>query len=469
MLAKNSKHKIPDWHAYKLTNWTLWRAKGDKTKRVMDKNNKQIGWFLGEGVAKSGDYVSDPLILPYDTADPKNWQEAEVEIEGIAGRYIVIIDTPEILRVYGDPVGDFSTVYNKEEGIVASTSLLALTRDIEWNPLFDKARILSGDMNFSLQETADISLKRALPNHYLCLDTFNCIRHWPRDDTNLLQPESSNEQNLDEISQRLGDIVGALAQNQKVILPLSGGRDSRNIIGVSRQYLKDIQFAFSHQYHKMSRIDADIAEIICKRVGLSFKRIRFDKSMKSNRKDKFIYYNRTGYVDGGIGIRIMRLEHAVPGNMISLRGNAMELLRANQWNEYSANTGKPPLRHGIRRLLIDHVRPHSETIKIWRTKYRAWRDTLPDIAKPRFIDLAFVEHLLPNTLGVRHFGNTNNFVMNPFADRRIIQLCTQIDPIIRRANFPNDYLLKRNCSHLSDIPFGRVVASDSTLLDKFAD
>lgn len=469
MLTKNPAHKIPDWHAHKLTNWTLWRTKGDKTKRVMDKNNNQVGWFLGEGVAKSGNYVSDPFTLPYDTSDPKNWQKAEEEIEGIAGRYIVIIDTPEILRVYGDPVSDFSTIYNKEEGIVASTSLLALTRDMEWNPLFDKARILSGDIHFSLQETADIALKRTLPNHYLCLETFQCIRHWPRVDTRLVEPEKSMEENLDEISQRLGDIVGALVQNQKVILPLSGGHDSRNIVGAAKKHLKHLQFAFSHQFHKMSRIDADIAAIISKRVGVPFELVRFDASMKHSRKDMLRYFNRTGYVDGGVAIRITRLEHALPGNMISLRGNVMELLRANQWNDRFANSERPTIHFGVKRLLIDQSVPSSEMVELWGEKYEAWRDAIPEQAKPRSIDLAFAEHLLPNTLGVRHFGNVNNFVMNPFSDRRIIQLCMQIPPAIRKTNAPNQYLLKRNCSHLSDIPFQRAVASDRTLLDKFVD
>ncbi|MBL4750239.1 MAG: hypothetical protein JKX71_06605 [Amylibacter sp.] len=468
MLAKNPAHKIPDWHAHRLVNWTLWRAKDDKTKRVMDKNNNQIGWFLGEGVAKSGAYVGDPYILPYDMADPKNWQQAELEIEGIAGRYVVIIDAPEIQRVYGDPVGDFSTVYNKDEAIVASTTLLALTREIEWNPLFDRMRILSGEMHFSLQETPDVALKRALPNHYLCLNTFECVRHWPRADTRLFRPQISMEENLDEVSQRLSDIVGALARSQKVILPLSGGYDSRNIVGAAKEHLKHLQFSFSHQFHKMSRIDADIAAIISKRVGVPFKLIAFDASMKHSHDDRMRYFNRTGYADGGIAVRITRLEQAVPGNMLSLRGNVMELLRANQWSGRFASSEKPVTHFGIKRLLIDRAAPLFDVVDQWGEKYEAWRDTLPESAMRRSIDLAFAEHLLPNTLGVRHFGNVNNFVMNPFSDRRIMQLCMQIPPTVRKANIPNQYLLKRNCGHLSDIPFQRSVASDGTLLDKLA-
>lgn len=468
MLAQNPKHTIPDWQEHKLAKWTLWRAKGDKTKRIMDQNHNHIGWFLGEGVAKSGKYINDPFVLPYDPSNLDSWQNAEAEIEAVAGRYLAILDMPNLQRIYGDPVGDFSAVFNKDERIVASTTLLALTRNVIWNPNFDRSRVLDGKMHFSLQETADISLKRTLPNHYLCLDTFTCMRHWPKHDTALLQPKISFEKNLDEISQRLGDVVGALAKNQKIILPLSGGRDSRNILGASRQYVKNIQFAFSYQYHKMSRIDADIAEIVCNNIGIPFKRIRFDSSMRHDRQDKFNYYNRTGYADSGIGVRITRLEYAVPGNMISLRGNVMELLRANQWRPDIAKTGRLRTSFGIKRLRIDTEVHTPEIVEKWGGKYEKWQETLPKNAKPRSLDLAFLEHLLPNTLGVRHFGNTNNFIMNPFADRGIIQLCIQIPPEIRSADLPNKYLLNHNCSDLNHIPFTGEVASNGSLLDKFS-
>ena len=90
-------------------------------------------------------------------------------------------------------------------------------------------------------------------------------------------------------------------------------------------------------------------------------------------------------------------------------------------------------------------------------------------ARRRQLDLGFVEQLLPNTLGVRHFGYTNSFVMNPFACRRLIHLAMQIPPELRMADRPNEMLLARNCADLTDIPFEREVAGGAELPEPAAE
>lgn len=463
ILAPYDDLQIPSWEQWKGDAYTLYRDANARTKRIIDNVGAQIGWFLGEGVDAEGQYIGDPMCLPYNSSTQEGWDIAEKFIEGIAGRYCVIIDTLNLHRIYGDPVGDFSVVYNAKDRIVASSTLLALTQKIQWNKNFDRDRILAGSLHFSLQQTPDSSLRRFLPNHYLDIDTFTCIRHWPRNDTQLLEPHVSVTDNLDQISLRLKQIVSALARNAAVIIPISGGRDSRNIVGATGDDMKHIQSGFAWQFHKMSRIDTQIGKAIADRIGLTFN--AYD-NIKTTRKQRLKFFLRTGYADGGSIVRVLGIQNTMPRGNIILRGNVMEILRANQWNHVSISRGVPRTRFGIKRLLIDPSAPLNETVRKWEKPYMEWAETLPLPARKRQLDFGFFEHLLPNTLGVRHFGDVNNFVMNPFADRKLIQLSIQIPPEVRKADFPNTYLLERNCSHLADIPFEKALSANPELLPK---
>ncbi|WP_457647318.1 hypothetical protein [Profundibacter sp.] len=461
ILAKDESLIVPGWEKCSLNNWILFRDKSAETVKVVDTTNTQIGWFLGIGVKDGGEYIGNHLSLPYNSETGEGWREAEKQIEGIAGRYCIIIDTDRIQRVYGDPVGDFSVLFNSEEQIVASSTFLALTRDMKWNTEFNRERVLAGEMHFTLQETPDTSLRRTIPNHFLDLDSFKCVRHWPLETTSLLKPDHSVTDNLDQISNRLKQIISSVARSESTILPISGGQDSRNLVGAAEEEIKHIRFGFAWQFHRMSRYDARIGKEIAKRSGIPFSTYTF---LPTTRPERLQYFMRTGYADGGSSVRVLGIQKQTPKGNIILRGNVMELLRANQWDELSITQEIPRISFGIKRLLIDTQRFSDSLVNHWKSRYEAWADTLPEPAKRRQLDFGFTEHLLPNTLGVRHFGFPDNFVLNPFADRRLIQLSMQIPPAIRKQNIPNKYLLERNCGQFQDIPYERELSSNPSLL-----
>lgn len=461
ILTKSETIAAPGWDALPLTNWILHRAKNDKTVKIVDKDDIQIGWFLGVGVTADGDFISGKLSLPYSSKTGRTWRNAEKQIEGIAGCYCAIIDTGKIQRIYGDPVGDFPVVYNPDEQIVASTTFLALTRNLQWNEKFDRARVLAGEMHFSLQEMPDPSLKRALPNHYLDLNSFNSVRHWPLKTTELLEPVHSVHDNLDQIGDRLKQIIRAIARSAPTIIPISGGQDSRNLIGIAAEDAKHLKFGFAWRFHKMSHLDARIGTEIANRVGLPFFTY---PHIKTTKHERLQYFMRTGYTEGGASLRVLGLQKQIPGGNIILRGNVMELLRANQWNTKSIKYGIPRPAFAIQRLLIDNQSPSDTLLEQWRPQYESWADTLPDNAKHRQLDFGFAEHLLPNTLGVRNPGFPDNFVVNPFSDRHLMQLTMQIPPEIRKQNLPNKYLLEKYCGQFADIPFERELSANPSLL-----
>ncbi len=461
VLSEQDNLTFNGWVGHRLNRWTLYCAPGPRVRRLLDRNGTQVGWFLGEGIAADGAYVRDGTKLPFNTRRPAVLRNTEQWIEGIAGRYLVIFDTPDLHRIYGDPVGDFACVFNPQDRLVAPIPALATLSTPVEHPWFTSQKVLGGGFVFSLQQTPDANVLRALPNHYLDLDSFACVRHWPRKGDNLTTPDTSWKDNADRISDRLEQIVGALADNTPVILPVSGGKDSRNLIGAARPHLSKIAFGFAWQFHKMSKLDADIGETICTRLGVPFRRLTYVETTPEQRD---LYLRRTGFTHVGTPLRIEGTRLQLPPGHVALRGNVMEILRANQWNRSSMTRRRPATSFAMRRLLINRAGDQDAIRAAWQDRYRSWAESLPKSAWRRQLDLQFIEHLLPNSLGIRHFGTPDNFVMNPFSDRALIQLAMQIDPDVRKDDLPNHYLLNRNCADLGDIPMQRDYSRDLSLL-----
>ena len=452
---------LPEWDHTTLNGLHLWRAPGARTKRLLCPRGKPLGWLLGEAVDASGQYLKDPVVVPTSNGETFELSEIETWIEGLAGRYAVVLADPHSPKIYQDPIGDFSVVWDPETGIAASSVLLALTRPMRWNQKFDRRGVLDGKVHFSLGHTADKTVRRMLPNHYLNLRQLKLVRHWPRESTDFTNDDDNLNAQVHAISDRLANIIRAFSVNAPSLLPISGGRDSRNLAGLLGPASQSLVAGFTTTHHKMSAIDAKIAAVIAKRLGIPYLKIPF---IKATRPERLAYYRHTGYGDGGGALKVLGSHLRLPQGNLLLRGNAMELLRANQWNGATIrNNGMVRTAFGLRRLLIVRGESAAEEVTKFSMEYEKWAETLPIGARKNQLDFAFCEHLLPNTLGIWLFGYTNNFVLNPFSCRKLIHLTMQISPKLRVKDYPNKLLLERNCSHFSDIPFERELVNGAML------
>ena len=446
---------LPGFTRHALAGSVLYHAPDLRVSGIEDRNGAPLGWFLGIGVDPDGQVIDAPLRLPVTLNQPDLRAAIDLWALGIGGRFAILLPVPEIAAAYQDPVGDLSMVYNPGDRMIGSTTLMAVPDGPFWHEGFDRKKVRQGKMNFSLQQCPDRRLLRMLPNHRLELTTFDCRRIWPREDTDLSVPEHGFEGNLARITERLHQILVALARHVPVALPISGGRDSRNLVGAFGAEIAEARFGFAWRFHKMSAIDQKVGGAIAARVGLPFEAVPHRRASKD---DERLYFARTGYATGGGALRALGMLLDVPAGHVVLRGNVMELLRANQWNHATIQRGWVRPAFGFRRLLIEPEGDQEALRAAWLPKYEAWAATLPEAARARQLDLAFVEHLLPNTLGVRHWGDPGNFIMNPFADPELIRLAMQIPPERRDQDEPNRWLLENNCAHLADIPFEREVA-----------
>lgn len=407
---------------------------------------RRSDFFWGLGSGPGGGLYPGKGQLPQKAGAARFWNAVEAEIEGTAGRYVAIISDGRDTRIYFDPVCDMSTIYDPVNRVAASSLLLALHRPFERNRRMGHRGPLRLKHNFALQQTGDQHAKRVMANHYLDLRNFCLVRHFPHGDESFETGAADLEDSMAQIVARLGQIMAALLENHDCVVPVTGGNDSRNLLACAGPHLGKAESLFTYHINKMSGFDCMLGQQIGEVLGMEVEVIdvlapahapRFEKH-EMHRKRWDIAY-ATGYNWPGTSPETVVAAELAPPGEILIRGNVMELMRANQyrpgdWYSFS-------LEHALRKLRVAPQIDETQ-VAIWGPEYMMWMDTLPENARHRVYDFAFAELLLPNTMGGTLIAPTPQFYMNAFSDRKMMSLAMSMDPKIRRKNRMNTLLVE---------------------------
>lgn len=456
-ISKTARSPHGDWARRSMAGWHVHHCPELPVCDVLDAQGTPIGLFLGIGVTGTGHAVRHALQLSVSLSDPEFSDRAEAEIARIAGRYCVLLLTQGCRRVYFDPVLDLSVVCNRDGRMLASSLLLALDRPIRENDRFNHRMVLHRAHRYGLGHTRDAGVRRMIPNHYLDLDSFALHRHWPKGDETFEADAGEVDAGIDEMVARLGQIFGALVRAHDCAVPVSGGNDSRNLVACGKPHLGHVRSFYTHRTNKMSGFDCMVARMLMKRLRQPHHIIdvldddhahMFQRARQRTARWDFAF--RTGYQALGSDHAVIVATDLAPQAEVVLRGNVMDILRANQ---YSSNNLEGPfdLRHGLSQLRMT-PETGAEQLAEWGPEYQAWADTLPENARARIYDFAFCEQLLPNTMGGMLYGFANSFYMNPFADRRLLELAIRIPPARRYRGWVNRQIVKRASGDLNIFP-----------------
>lgn len=449
---------IPDgWQASQIGQWTLRHCGDLPVCPVTDATGQQIGLFLGIGVTASGDLVKDGLTLGSVVGSATFWTDLETEIAGIAGRYALILAVDGQERMYFDPVLDLSVVYDKRARVVASSMLLALTRRQIENVNFNDEMIKARGYNVGMQNTRDAHIRRAIPNHFLGLRDFVLHRHWPRGDEDFTDAPGRSSDVAERIFTRLGQVFGAIVREFDCVVPITGGHDSRNLLAAGQDHLEHVTTFFTHKTNMISGLDCEIGRKIMARLGFPHQVLDVTSpdisdrySPHQRRRLRADFFGRVGF-EAMPNLNVAMALDSAPKGQVLLRGNVMDMLAANQYTK-NHKPGLFNLAHALHKL---HLVPGASVDPVvkWGESYLSWVDSLPSNAMDRIYDFAFIEQLLPNTLGARFYGNIKHFYMNPFSDRRMIADALCISPEFRRQGGLNQALLSLAPPDLAQIPF----------------
>ncbi len=458
VLAKSAPITCESWCRSQLGPWALQSCPHLQCVEILDATRTQVGWFLGIGIDADGKAIQNHFGLSAALNDADFWDAVERQLAEIAGRFAAIFVTPKGERIYFDGALDQSVVFNPQEDLVASNPALAATGERQPNPLFDGKTILRSNQYYAFDHTSDRRVKRARPNHYLDLQSYALVRHWPTAKTDLDVKRSDRDALILQIQHRLQQIVTGLVTHYTCTIPISGGRDSRLLLGMAKHHAADLGPLFTHATNHNSLVDSFIGAKICECLNLEHRVIETKSqncdpllTPKANRErfDRFAF--RTGFESGTRDARAGLADILSPKADLLLRGNLLGMLGGQQYQRKMLKTPFS-LTYALTRLRLDSDMT-NETIMRWGPSYMDWMRSLPAQSGNRIYDLAFLELVQPHALGALLSGSTNSYYVNPFNDRFLLHAAMRLRPSYRISGKVFETLLANVAPELTHLPF----------------
>jgi hypothetical protein len=476
VLSRRPLEDIPGYSSQALGAWHLQHGRSLPMAFAEDKGRGWSAAVLGLAVDAEGAVIDEAGLAAHLRAAEVPEALAQT-LEMCGGRFAFVIVAPGLERLYLDPSGCLGAVFDPVTKLAGATLFMTLERAVVPDttyPLHDIAASAQGG-RFAFGVTPDRDVRRLMCNHYLDLETFSPVRHWPSaiEDLTCGLTVDEIEGRIETIIQRHHQILHSLVRHVKpAMLPLSGGADARLLLAFCKPVLDQLDLVFVHRTNWNTLMDTKIAEKLALLAGVPLRRIDVidDQSLQKSRRFAARMNARQqlaqGFLDGGAGERKREIEvrQALPIGGMVLRGNVTDLSKAVLWRQRGINEFVRTRGHshdpelGVRLLMLggaDAQKDHR-----LKAQYAEWYGSLPECARGRAIDFASLEHFRSHGQGAFFYMTNRNFYVTPSADRTILRALISLPPHIRAAFYINDIILERTAPEFRDVPYTRKVDND---------
>lgn len=422
------------WAQQSFGRWKLMYGTALPVTHIVDEQDQLIGFLLGYALDENSRPIRQRFNLETSHPSSEFWAIVEERISTLSGRYVAAILTSRGQRLFPDPVSDIPILYDKNTRRIGSSLGLVLRRSLVENPNFGLRSILTGAQTLGFGHSSDRYVKKLIPNHFLDLKTFAQDRFWPKPEHRFVAEADEAPAIIAEIATRLRSHTTAWVSEFDCVLPVTGGRDSRILLASAETVLPQIKQFCGHRFHNASKRDAKNGKQIVASLGFDYVnhyRVNVSLGMMRDMRLKMGWSGAREELQASASIENYPEDHLI------LRGNILELLRANQ---YRADKLERPmsLLHAIRRTRVSPVSDRTHIMQ-WQDIYEGWFATLPANAARVPYDFGFIEMLLPNSQGPYFTAFHRTPFLNPFNDRRLIELAIRIPAKIR---FSGDAVLE---------------------------
>jgi len=476
VLTERAPGPLPGFREVALGRWSLWHGPGLDVASAHDRDRAIAVAVMGQAVDLEGRYMTDAVLseLVSSVADAAGLAE---KLTMLGGRYAFVVSAHGFERVYLDPSGCLGAVFDANARRVAATLFLALDRPVEPDRsfIFQEMAANGSGGRHAFGMTADARARRLLANHYLDLESFTQVRHWPLpgcDFTCPMTPEAI-ERRLDVVIERQRTIIRALTGAVRpAMLPLSGGDDSRLLLALSAGMLERYDLFFAHRANSIGARDVAIARELAARMGIDLTVIDAVEDESVRRTPRFARRMNVrrrlamGLLDGGPDEKKAEIEvrMALPIGGAVLRGNVTDVSKAVLWRPVgireflrTGGAAHDPVV-GVRLMMLGPDRAEDDADCL--AAYADWAETLPPGARCRTIDFASIEHFRTHGQGAFFYAADRNFYQTPSADRTILEALISIPPHLRDAFHINDLIVGRMAPELSGVGFTRATANE---------
>lgn len=449
LLTRHSGAVVPEgWRSRALAGWTLATHANLPVIDVCGQDGLPIGWLLGWAVGPEGRLLRDNVLLS-GVGDSMSADDLERWLYGLGGRFALAVVSGRAGRFYLDPCGTLSAVYEEGRPALASTS--TVLRYGDWR---EYARQKAGQRVFRANQfypaglTCDPDIARLLPNHYLDLEIWRAVRHWPLRPRELV--DERDNAGIDAVVSRIVELVrrtilGITAHSQGY-MGLTAGRDTRMALACARPALDRLRFVTFIYEDEIRKPDIHIARRLAQRFGLDHVGLPLVEPTEAQKQD---YLLRVGYVGhwGKARDFDVACRRYLDMDRAWMTGFGGEVGRAFYWRDTDDPVRPPSAQELLERL---DVPMNGRTLETWR----AWQASLPARDTMELLDRLYIEQRMgcwagPHMYGTAPFGAS----LTPFCHREVMEATMSLPAAFRRAQALADAVAAREWPELSELPY----------------
>lgn len=430
-----------------LGKWNIFLYGGVHYISVRDMAGVLIGLFIGCLVNyKAKKIIREDLRFDICSAiNGNNWEkELEDFIYQFGGSFLFVLNYNDIARVYLDANGSKSLVYDYDKETVSSTSGMLLDDD-QYQTKFDLELYQFLDVVhdgwFPSGLTAHHGIKRLLCNHYLDLNFFNEIRHWPKNDFD-------KTYSTIEVSLRIAEIVKqqveTLVIDSSTICALTGGNETRFILAACLSMIDELEFCTVSSTN--SKKDVYLAKRIAEKLELKHRLL----PMKiATNDEQCLWQYLTGHCIGGSNMYLHPTIQGISNYKYFVGGLGGEIGRAFFWRQFDSAIMQLDVKNVVSRFGMQvHPRIVEATNK--------WFSSVKDYNPLTQLDLAYMELRMSAWAFSQSYASPSEQIeLHPLICRESYTLMMHLPVDAKKNNLFIKEGIKQLCPQLTNIPINR--------------
>jgi hypothetical protein len=442
-LAKTNDKKFSHWEVLNFNAWAFEYCPTLNVTLLFDNEQHRIGCVLGYAITSDGVLIRDSLTLPVSKNTDIFEDSIESFVSSLAGRYVALIITDTVSKVYIDPAGQLSVVFTPKEKMVGSS--LYVISDIS-KPLIDLAELINipeEDASYQFGITPHVGVKRLLPNHFLDLRDFIERRHWPRPGELSTRSSKNIELTVDKIRRKLRRNILAVIDQHPVCMSLTAGRDSRMLLASVMDRLEEIQFFTMQLPDENARLDCRVATSLAKRFHFKHEILEWQEA---NAEELNTWQIRVGRSCAGRTWRAVRTRLQLDPKRTLLPGLIGEMFRGSLWQDSDFSSKVISTEELV-------VRIEKQNQPVISKAAAHWMSNLPLTNPLDVLNFYELEQLFGCKAAPSHYGHINNPMITVLSDRHILELALELPADYRFKGLLAKDLIRQYSQKMSRIPF----------------
>jgi hypothetical protein len=426
ILSPSEPAQQDGWQNYCCGGYWLMAHPSLPVSTVVDKDGDHLGYALGWPIGSSGRMIQTQIRLPFGISE-ESINRLERVIYSFGGRYAFVILHQKLKRLYLDAGGTLSAVFSEKRRMAGST-VSVLVKDEPDHRLWSKPTGEFPDNRpnqyWPAGTTLDPDISRLLPNHYLDLENWRAVRHYPSSALENI-PDNEVTDCIERVVSLLRrHILAVVESTPKVYMPLTAGQDSRMLLACSRTWTDKIEYV-TFDYRPWRRkgsdqIDLYISQRLAKQFAL--RRLVIPIPLDLPPGTELAYLHRIGYAGGAGKSRdfFWSCQEHLDLSAAWLTGFAGGVGRAFYWRAGDKATDKMSPAGLLNRMGF----PASDRLQ---DAVRLWLHDLPEVSLLTMLELAHLEHRV-GCWASPHFYGTASFAVNltPFCHRDIFDIMLRL-------------------------------------------